>query len=150
MRGEPASRRDWVLVADQRHCQLLVAHRDDRGRLRLAEQAGRELTFQESEHVRPSPRINKDGHSYASLHNEEREKGLRSARQIVAFLIDELRGRDPKCLRILAPARLMGFLRKKLPDQSPCRVVEHVGEYAGLTHSELARHPVTAEFCSTE
>ena len=141
-----ASHREWVLVAGR--CQLLVAYRDGRGRLQLAEQASLELGFQESEHVRPSPRINKDGHSYASRHHEEREKSRAFARQIVAFLGRQLRGRDPESLRILAPATLMGFLRKKLPDGLLCPVLEHVGEYVGLTNSELARHPVTARFCS--
>lgn len=109
-----------------------------------------EVEFVSSEHGRPSPLGGKDGHSYASHHDERGEQLQEAARQIVAFLKNGVRMPDPTPtkVRVLAPARLMGALRKKLPGTMPVEVAEHVGEFTKLSPHDLAHHQVARDFCT--
>ena len=44
-------------------------------------------------------------------------------------------------LRLYAPAPLLGSMRQHLPHHLAAKIDDHEGEFAGLTHNELALQP---------
>ena len=131
----------WLLLADSRCARLLRGILTRHGRPRIQEEARLAFEILESEHGRPSPRINKDGHSYASHHHEEDQLVARCARELTSFADHKVEELGLSRLVLFAPARLLGALRRFIPVRLSSRLVEREGELAQLSNAQLASHP---------
>ncbi len=134
----------WLLLADSRRARLLRGHLTRHARPHVQEEARLDFQFQESEHGRPSPRINKDGHSYASRPHEEDQLAARFAREVSSFVQDKVDEPHVPRLFLFAPSRFLGALRKSIPARLAERLVEREGELTHLSEAQLAAHPEVA------
>lgn len=136
-----SKRRDvWFLLADSRRARLMRGWLTPRKRPHVEEEADLEFEFLTGEHGRPSPRTQKNGHSYAGRSHEEDELMSQFAREVAAFAeakLDELRLTG---LHLFASPKFLGALRKFLSSKSRDRVVEHDQELTNLTEARLAAH----------
>ena len=107
------------------------------------------LQFQESEHGRPSRRINKDGHSYASRRHEADHLAARFAREVSRFVQDHLSELQVPRIFLFAPAKFLGALRKSIPARLADRLVEREGELTHLTEAQLTSHPEVARLIAS-
>jgi protein required for attachment to host cells len=134
----------WLLLVDSRRARLLRGHLTRHARPHVQEEARLDFQFQESEHGRPSPRINKDGHSYASRRHENDQLEARFAREVSSFVQNKVDELQVPRLFLFAPAKFLGMLRKSIPARLADRLVEHEGEFAHLSEAQLAVHPEVA------
>ncbi len=134
----------WFCVADSRRARLLQGRVNRSDRLHVVEQGRLEFEFLESEHGRPSPRISKDGHSYASRPHENEQKIAQFARDVARFLQQKVGQLSGQKLVLFAPARFLGALRKAMPARLAAQLDEREGELAHLNEVRLAAHPEVA------
>ena len=135
---------DWDITvpsADSRRARLLCGRITTHARARVEELACLNLEVSESEHGRPSPRIGKNGHSYASRGHDDAEVLARFAHEVSSFMEDKMGELGVSRVFLFAPARFLGALRKAIPNHIADRVVAQEAELAQLSAARLAGHP---------
>jgi protein required for attachment to host cells len=132
--------RVWICVADNRGARLLASGDAPPGRRRLEVLDSLDNEREELEHGRPSPRIAKEGHSYASLGHEEDERLIRFAADVVAWLTRHAAAENVEQLAIFAGPQLLGAMRKAYSPELTSRVREHKADLGNLPPAQLAQH----------
>ncbi|MHC4414640.1 MAG: host attachment protein [Planctomycetota bacterium] len=136
----------WIFIVDKGGGRLLRGTTAPPGRHHLELEDAIQNPWEEHEHGRPSPRVGKKGHSYASWGHEDEEMMQRFARDVAGWLerkTDEL-GIDG--LAVFAPPRFLGVLRQAYSPQLAGRVTEHEGDLGYMGPGDLARHRTIARF----
>lgn len=138
-------RRAWVFLADAAHGRLLRCGTVPGERCHVEEIDRIDCTWEGHQHERPTPRIGKSGHSYASAGHDVDEDLDRFARQVARWL--ELRMADLGIDRMvtLTPPRFLGAFRKVRSEQLASRLQDRQGDLIGLAASELSNHPSIRE-----
>lgn len=133
--GNPA----WVVVADGELARLLGASMTQQGKVHLDEAARLASSFVAGDHERPT-RLGQPGHGGTSS-NESERKLAHFAKQLAAWLGQELAARQIARCALWAPSHLLGALRAALPAPLAGKLVMQTGELAQFSLADLARHP---------
>lgn len=129
--------RAWFVLADAENCRLLRCKLTEQGTQHVDELGAIENTLPEQEHARP---MTEGG---ATHHVEEKER--RFAGEIVAWLQQMTKEHEIDHLVILAPARMLGVLRKATPGLLTGHLEELKGDLMRLDAGQLAEHPMVRE-----
>lgn len=133
--GNPA----WVVVADGELARLLGASMTQHGKVHLDEAARLASSFVAGDHERPT-RMGQPGHGGASG-NEPERKLAHFAKQLAAWVGQEVAARQIARCELFAPSHLLGALRAALPGPLAGKLVMQTGELAQFSIAELTRHP---------
>lgn len=129
----------WVVVADGELARLLGASTTQHGKVHLDEVARLASSFVAGDHERPT-RMGQPGHGGASG-NEPERKLAHFAKQLAAWIGQELAARQVARCALFAPSHLLGALRAALPGPLAGKLVLQTGELAQFAVADLARHP---------
>lgn len=141
MKGD-TEKQKWIFVVDSGRGRLLRGSSVPPGRPHLEEDESIENTWEEHEHGRPSPRVGKAGHSYASRGHEDEEMMHRFAKDVAAWLERKAKQNNIQNLSLFAPPRFLGALRQAYSPHLSARITEHEGDLGYMSAGDLARHRV--------
>lgn len=139
----------WLLLADSKRARLLRAWSTRHARAHVEAEADLGFEFAVGEHGRPSPRVNKNGHSYAGRSHEQEEMLSQFARQVAAFAEAKVGELEVPRLHLFAAPKFLGALRKSLGVRLGDRLVEHDQELTHLSEARLAAHPEIVRLLET-
>jgi len=128
----------WIVVADRHVARLLEPSFTEHERLHLEERGSIEDTWEQHEHGRPSPRMGKNGHTYASEPHEFEERSRRFAREFVEWIGTKRVSHSIEQLEVFLAPRFLGYVRKQQGEHPPW--AEHECDLAQLKLGALARH----------
>ena len=138
------TRETWIFVVDNGKGKLFRAAPVPRGRFHLEEDGTIANSWEEHEHGRPSPRVGKEGNSYASRGHEDEEKLKRFARKVAGWLEVKTKERKIDHVALFAPPRFLGALRQACSPKLTAMVSEHEGDLGYMTPGELVNHRTVA------
>lgn len=127
----------WFALADAEKCRLLRCKLTKQGTQHVDELGAIANTLPEQEHARPMT----DGGT--THHAEEKER--RFAGEIVTWLQQKTKEYKVDRLAILAPARMLGVLRKTTSGLLTGFLQELKGDLMRLETGQLAEHPMVLE-----
>ena len=135
----------WFFLVDARSGNLLRGHRTSQGRRHLQIVETVENIWEAHEHSRPSPRLGKNGHSYASIGHEEEERLRRFTKAAGQWLENRMTALNCDELVVLAPARVIGEIRSCWTDAILRRVLLREADLNGVPLKVLTHHPMIRE-----
>lgn len=122
----------WFALADAERCRLVHCARTEQGTEHVDEHEVLQNTWPEQEHTRP---VTGGGTTH---HVEEKER--RFAGEIVGWLRKKAAEHEIDQLKIFAPARMLGALRKVPPGSLTGHIEELQGDLMRLDAGQLAEH----------
>lgn len=132
--------RRWLLVVDQQEGRLLGVGRTPTDHVHLISQGTIRNNWEAHEHGRPSSRSGKSGHTYASQGHEDETMRDRFAREVAAWLEEQIELLHIDRITVFAPPRFLGALREAWSLTLAERVDEHHGDLASLSVGGVAQH----------
>lgn len=140
----------WFFVVDAGRGRLLRCSRTRPGRLHVDEEETIENHTEEYEHGRPSPRVGKGGHSYASEGHESEQQMRRFAKQVVTWIEAGAQKHGIDRVTLFSAPRFLGELRKVYPPMLAASVDERTSDLTQLNEGSLGQHPAIAELLPDE
>ena len=137
--SEPAA--TWILLADLRRARLIEADVSAQGSLQLTEKDSLQSDWTGFEHGRPSPLSGRGDQAYASEEPEKLEELHHFGRSLARWIEKKIQHLPAEPLRVIAPARLLGVLRKLVPQHLHRRLKLSEAELAHLSLGQLSQHP---------
>ena len=130
----------WIALADSRRGQLL--------RCSLTPKSSRHIELMENiksqwpghQRGRPSPRMGKFGHSYASQGHESEEDLQRFAKTYLQWVRQKMQAHNIDHLTVYAPPRCLGALRQVCPKSMHSQLDLREGDLLNLSHEVLTNH----------
>jgi hypothetical protein len=132
---------NWLLLLDHRHARLLQGRQTNGSGALLDEIAALVNDAPEIERDRPTMLAGHGAHAYAAPHHVDEEERRRWAHKAALWMKQEMGARRIRRVSVLAPAHLLGSLRRAWPPEVGPYVDDEAGEFAGLSLGELSRHP---------
>lgn len=137
----------WFVTADSRGATLYESTWTPHGRLHLEARAQYAEQWEEHQHGRPSPRANKDGHSYASMGHEDEERIARLARELEHWVQQEAMQRGLARLHAFVSRPLFRLMR----NQDRGRLLElECLDLAHVPAGDLVKHPAVRRACAPQ
>jgi len=149
-RSKAMASEHWLLTAGRRSARLLSASLTPYGRLHVEPRAEIREDWHELQHGRPSPRIGKDNHTYASLGHEDDERTHRFVSSVASWLNSELGARQVETVHAFTGPGFLGELRGVLPVPLQARVHEYPVNLEHLAPGDLAVHEAVIQAVSTD
>ena len=135
----------WIVVVDAGRARLLSCNRVPPGRIHVDEHDVIENHEEIHEHGRPSPRLGKSGHTYASAGHETEHQIHRFAKEVTAWIERKLARHSIDSLTLFSAPKFLGELRKLSPSGFAGRIREHQADLTQVSTSALAKHPAVDE-----
>jgi protein required for attachment to host cells len=135
----------WIFIVDREEGRLLHLSVVPGERYHLEVLATLKNDWEEHQRGRPSPRVGRNGNSYASWGHEDEEMLSRFARDVVTWCEQRMEQMEIDRLVICAPPRFLGAFRHARSPQLADRVVEREANLNSMGAGELASHPLIAE-----
>jgi protein required for attachment to host cells len=141
MEREGRERPAWIALVDAERCRLLRCDRTKAGTLRVEELTALENQWPKHRRGRPMALGGMTGGSYAAPHHYAAERVRRFAEDVSKLLAAECGQRRVDRLTIIAPARVLGELRKRSTSRDGSWELRE-GELMQFSTAALAGHPV--------
>jgi protein required for attachment to host cells len=139
----------WVVVVDSSGGRLLHGAVSAQHRVRFEETSTIQNQHLPHEHGRPTMRRNSTlGHTLQAPGHEDEEMLMRFARDVTSWLQTSFDAARHGRVTVLAPARLVGALRKELPVALASHVATEVADLASVATTQLGDHPLIQRLAS--
>ena len=135
----------WIALADSRRGKLLRCSLTPNGRRHIESIENIESQWPGHQHGRPSPRLGKNGHSYASQGHEAEEDLQRFAKQLLRWVAKQMQAHSIDRLTVYAPPRCLGALRQVRPQPMRIRLDLQEGDLLNLPDEVLADHKLICQ-----
>jgi len=129
----------WFVIADAGEARLWCGNVVPPGRYHVVSMAHIAPEAMDHEHGRPSPRTGKTGDTAQS--HESEEQWRRCAKQVAAWVEDQMDQRRLETVVLFASPRLLGALRATTGLIADPRVETHEADLTGLDSRALRDHP---------
>ena len=130
----------WFMVTSHNVARLMKGELTPVGRCHVQEEAA--LHHDEGlgkEYHRPSPRMGRTGNTQDNHIPEE--SMTRFARKVATELEKLMEERGIEDVKLFSPPRMMGALKKAVPDRVAGRIEHQQADLAHLNDGKLARYP---------
>jgi protein required for attachment to host cells len=129
----------WFMVASRNTARLMRGQMIDGGRCHVQEEAIFEHESLEKEFHRPSSRMGRAGSTQESHIAEEAM--ARFARKVANELEKMMQEKGIGDMKLFAPPRMMGALKKAVPNRVADRINHYQADLAHLPDASLAKYP---------
>ncbi len=133
-----------LIVADHHHARLLTCTRLRTGRIHVDLLSKLGEQWKQENHERQASRSGPLGHSFENIGHTHEERIHRFAKEIAAWLVQEIPKQKFERLVLLAEPGVLGVLRREAPASLRKNWIEHAIDLGGLSEGELAKRPELA------
>jgi len=137
----------WFMVASHSKARLMKGELTPVGRCHVQEEASLEHEGLGKELHRPSSRMGRSGSTQES-HLQE-ESVARFAKTVAAHLEKMMSQKGIDNVKLFAPPRMMGALKKAVTGRVASKVKHHQADLAHLDGSALAKYPAVMDMVNT-
>ncbi len=137
----------WFMVASHNTARLMKGQMTPGGRCRVEQEAALHHEGLEKEFHRPSSRMGRSGSTQES-HGEE-ESMARFAKKVANELEKMMTQRGIEDVKLFAPPRMMGALKKAVPNRVADRIEHQQADLAHMTDASLAKYPAVMNMVHT-
>ena len=135
----------WIALADSRRGQLLRCSLTPKGSRHIELIENIKSQWPGHQRGRPSPRLGKTGHSYASQGHESEEDLKRFAKTYLQWVQQQMQVHSIDRLTVYAPPRCLGALRQVCPKPMHARLDLQEGDLLNLSHKDLIDHKLICQ-----